>query len=92
MKVRVIETYPSCLILRPVNERIARRMKKDAIANGAPEDFEAEVFDQEPFENMDFYPSKVFYKSDIDGYYINDGAIVLMDEWVFRHMIGYAGD
>lgn len=97
MKVKVIEDYYGALILKPVNERIARQMKKDAIKNGAPEDFIAEVFDHSPFENIDSYPKNVFInvKTDKDGFTegdINDGAIILMDEWEFRHMIGYSAD
>ena len=95
MKVKIIEDRLGNVIVSPVNACIARRMEKDAKNNGAPDDFIAEIFMQQPSidEVAELLGKKALFRSQVMGTWeVNDGAMILMDEWTFRHCIGYAAN
>ena len=82
---------PSCWGAEPRSERIRKAMVKDAIKNGAPKKFDGSIFMQslEDLENAfsDEIPERQM-KAIQDGYNVT----VRMDEWSFRHMLGYCAD
>ena len=95
MLIRISEDRIGNVWAEPVNARIAARMIADAIENGAPRDFEAVAFLQQPsIEEVQetFGRGAIFRSRYTDGPEVNDGAVVRIDEWAFRHMLGYCND
>ena len=99
IKVIVLEV-DQCLVLKPVDEKIARLVSLTNEYNGA-----SEVFIQDDWNITEFLADnpKARYcvrKSDSEARYnigkrwytINDGKRFMIDSWTFRHYVGGQSD
>jgi len=86
MKVKLREDSLGNLIAYPVSERIARAIASDMVRNGGP-DNQAEMFLQQPgkAEVIETFGPRAWYRGGV-----NDGAVILMDNWEFRQYCGYS--
>jgi hypothetical protein len=94
MKVRIIETRLGSLIIEPVSSKRAEQITRYAKMNGAPKNFEPQIFlqdSQDVQHFLEFHPNARFGKKDPEtGHYeINDGKVMIMDGWQFCQMVGY---
>lgn len=89
MLITITEDRIGNVIAAPVSSRIARAMLADARKNGAPEHWRPELFMQQPTAEdvRDTLGPRALWRNEV-----NDGACIRIDEWTFRHMIGYAAD
>ena len=89
MLIRIIEDSMGNVIAYPVNAKIRASIERDAIANGAPDGFEAELFMQQPDVDTvrETLGPRAIWRGEV-----NDGATIRVDAWDFRHMVGYAAD
>ena len=89
MLIKLREDSLGNVTARPVNEKIAATIIRDAKKNGAPDWFDAEVFMQQPslYEVVETFGPRALWRGQV-----NDGAIIRCDRWTFRQYCGYSAN
>ena len=89
IKIRVTEDNMGNVLLRPVSERRRREVSKSNEYNGA-----CDVYIQNDTDIAQFmldFPHAT-YRDYNGARAINDGAVILVDSWTFRQMVGGQSD
>lgn len=89
MLVTIYEDSMGNVTARPVNQRVADAMVRDALANGAGDNFDGSLFLQQPSidDVRETFGHRAIWRGEV-----NDGARVRVDPWSYRHMLGYCAD
>ena len=89
MLVRASENRYGHILLVPVSASISAKMRRDCIKNGAPADFDPEVYLQQDGDIEQFKQDYPDVWKQIDGGY---SYRFRMDNWTYRHMVGYCAE
>ena len=89
IKIRVTEDRMGNVLLRPVSERRRREVSSSNQYNGA---CGAHMQDSQSIDQFMQDCPRATYRDYNGDRRINDGAVILMDSWTFRHLVGGQSD
>ena len=88
--IRVTEDYIGNVLLSPVSERRAREVGKSNGYNGGSDVYLVNSQNIEQF--MRDFPSSTWISDHNGKREIDSGVRILIDSWVYRHMVGGQSD
>ena len=90
IKIRVTEDRMGHVLLRPISERRRKEVSSSNQYNGTCTVYLTDS--QEIGAFMHAFPRAVWYNPLTRWEEINDGCIILIDSWTYRHMVGGQSD